>query len=82
MNALLVAGLSALLLAVLFVGWLVWLVNVQPREPRSPKSEFAGRNSPGGKDEAGPFPGRRAIPQPARNIRPSAAVRSPGNADN
>ncbi|MFH9349482.1 hypothetical protein [Kitasatospora sp. NPDC017646] len=40
MNALLVAGLSALLLAVLFVGWLVWLVNTQPRLPRPAKREF------------------------------------------
>ncbi|MEU8514488.1 hypothetical protein AB0C76_23270 [Kitasatospora sp. NPDC048722] len=45
MNALVVAGLSLLLLAVLFVGWLVWLVNLQPREPRSAKPEFAARNS-------------------------------------
>ncbi|MGW2378001.1 MULTISPECIES: hypothetical protein [Kitasatospora] len=41
MNALLVAGLSTLLLAVLFVGWLVWLVNTQPRLPRPTKREFA-----------------------------------------
>ncbi|MGW2249591.1 hypothetical protein ACWCXH_05265 [Kitasatospora sp. NPDC001660] len=45
MNALIVAGLSLLLLAVLFVGWLVWLVNVQPGEPRSAKQEFAARHS-------------------------------------
>ncbi|MFF2143455.1 hypothetical protein [Kitasatospora sp. NPDC058190] len=45
MNALLVAGLSALLLAVLFVGWLVWLVNMQPRLPRAAKREFAPRHS-------------------------------------
>ncbi|MFF4383707.1 hypothetical protein [Kitasatospora sp. NPDC001547] len=45
MNALLVAGLSALLLAVLFVGWLVWLVNVQAWEPRPAKREFAARRS-------------------------------------
>ncbi|MFD0397178.1 hypothetical protein ACFV84_15100 [Kitasatospora sp. NPDC059811] len=45
MNGLLVAGLSALLLAVLFVGWLVWLVNAQPREPRSAKREFVVRHS-------------------------------------
>ncbi|MFI6153883.1 hypothetical protein ACIBCA_14420 [Kitasatospora sp. NPDC051170] len=45
MNALLVGGLSALLLAVLFVGWLVWLVNSQPRERRSPDSEFPVRHS-------------------------------------
>ncbi|MFI9321239.1 hypothetical protein ACIGXI_15840 [Kitasatospora aureofaciens] len=43
MNALLVAGLSTLLLAVLFVGWLVWLVNGQPRELRPLKREFAPR---------------------------------------
>ncbi|MFI2608126.1 hypothetical protein [Kitasatospora sp. NPDC018619] len=48
MNALLVAGLSALLLAVLFVGWLVWLVNVQPYELRAAKHEFAaGRPASG-----------------------------------
>ncbi|MFE3880699.1 hypothetical protein ACFXPX_40730 [Kitasatospora sp. NPDC059146] len=45
MNALLVAGLSALLLAVLFVGWLVWLVNMQPRELRSTKPELIPRHS-------------------------------------
>ncbi|MFI9359962.1 hypothetical protein ACIG5E_02695 [Kitasatospora sp. NPDC053057] len=45
MNALLVAGLSALLLAVLFVGWLVWLVNVQPRELRPLKREFTPHRS-------------------------------------
>ncbi|MFJ9693687.1 hypothetical protein [Kitasatospora sp. NPDC101183] len=45
MNALLVGGLSALLLAVLFVGWLVWLVNIQPRERRSPNSDFPARRS-------------------------------------
>ncbi|MEU9076896.1 hypothetical protein ACFYUY_29730 [Kitasatospora sp. NPDC004745] len=45
MNALLVAGLSALLLAVLFVGWLVWLVNAQPREPRRAKAEFVAPHS-------------------------------------
>ncbi|MEV7596846.1 hypothetical protein AB0O91_05590 [Kitasatospora sp. NPDC089797] len=37
--------MSALLLAVLFVGWLVWLVNVQPREPRPGKREFTPRHS-------------------------------------
>ncbi|MER7751503.1 hypothetical protein [Kitasatospora sp. NPDC097643] len=51
MNALLVAGLSALLLAVLFVGWLVWLVNVQPRAARSVKREFAARHSSGGEEK-------------------------------
>ncbi|MER6302649.1 hypothetical protein ABT247_24260 [Kitasatospora sp. NPDC001539] len=40
--------MSALLLAVLFVGWLVWLVNVQPREPRPAKREFAPRHSAAG----------------------------------
>lgn len=50
MNALVVAGLSLLLLAVLFVGWLVWLVNVQPREPRSAKPEFAVRHSRSGEE--------------------------------
>ncbi|MFE7592013.1 hypothetical protein ACFU6K_21645 [Kitasatospora sp. NPDC057512] len=45
MNALLVAGLSALLLAVLFVGWLVWLVNIQACEPRAAKHEFAAGHS-------------------------------------
>ncbi|MGA5817275.1 hypothetical protein ACPC54_05355 [Kitasatospora sp. NPDC094028] len=43
MNAVLVAGLSALLLAVLFVGWLVWLVNSQPRLPRPAKRVFIPR---------------------------------------
>ncbi|MFE7530378.1 hypothetical protein ACFU7Y_32385 [Kitasatospora sp. NPDC057542] len=48
MNALLVAGLSVLLLAVLFVGWLVWLVNIQAYEPRPAKQEFAaGHSAPG-----------------------------------
>ncbi|WP_316521927.1 hypothetical protein [Kitasatospora brasiliensis] len=41
MNTLLVAGLSALLLAVLFVGWLVWLVNIQACDPRPANPEFA-----------------------------------------
>ncbi|WP_262985974.1 hypothetical protein [Streptomyces sp. CBMA123] len=35
--------MSALLLAVLFVGWLVWLVNVQPRELRATKRDFTPR---------------------------------------
>ncbi|MFJ8626497.1 hypothetical protein ACIRD3_27170 [Kitasatospora sp. NPDC093550] len=39
--------MSALLLAVLFVGWLVWLVNIQPREPRRAKREFAAGHSTG-----------------------------------
>ncbi|MFJ6621168.1 hypothetical protein ACIQOW_26800 [Kitasatospora sp. NPDC091335] len=50
MNALLVAGLSALLLAVLFVGWLVWLVNIQALEPHPAPHEFA---------PAHPAPGER-----------------------
>ncbi|MFF2074933.1 hypothetical protein ACFVXG_09255 [Kitasatospora sp. NPDC058162] len=37
--------MSALLLAVLFVGWLVWLVNMQPRELRPRKREFVPRHS-------------------------------------
>ncbi|MFH8379824.1 hypothetical protein ACH4E7_02610 [Kitasatospora sp. NPDC018058] len=45
MNALLVAGLSTLLLAVLFVGWLVWLVNMRPRLPRPAKRDFTPRHS-------------------------------------
>ncbi|MBO1413909.1 hypothetical protein [Streptomyces sp. FH025] len=45
MNALLIAALSSLLLAVLFVGWLVWLVNVQPLEPGPANPDFAGRRS-------------------------------------
>ncbi|MEU9043098.1 MULTISPECIES: hypothetical protein [unclassified Kitasatospora] len=45
MNALLVVALSALLLAVLFVGWLVWLVNIQPREPRPAKRGIAAGHS-------------------------------------
>ncbi|MBV2152665.1 hypothetical protein [Kitasatospora sp. SUK 42] len=45
MNALLVAALSSLLLAVLFVGWLVWLVSVQTGEPRPVNPEFAARRS-------------------------------------
>ncbi|MGW3073618.1 MULTISPECIES: hypothetical protein [unclassified Kitasatospora] len=49
MNALLVAGLSALLLAVLFVGWLVWLVNVQPYELRAAKRELAAAHAARGK---------------------------------
>ncbi|MBV6700599.1 hypothetical protein [Kitasatospora aureofaciens] len=49
MNTLLVAGLSLLLLAVLFVGWLVWLVNTQPRVPRSAKCDLAARRSPSAK---------------------------------
>ncbi|MET8629307.1 hypothetical protein ABZW30_37180 [Kitasatospora sp. NPDC004669] len=53
MNALLVAGLSALLLAVLFVGWLVWLVNMQPRLPRPAKRGFAARHSTAGKRNRG-----------------------------
>lgn len=48
MNALLVAGLSALLLAVLFVGWLVWLVNLQAYELRLVRPEFAARPSASG----------------------------------
>ncbi|WP_153461261.1 hypothetical protein [Streptomyces kaniharaensis] len=44
MNTLLVAGLSLLLLAVLFVGWLVWLVTTQPRLPRPTKPGFALRH--------------------------------------
>ncbi|MFE4513230.1 hypothetical protein ACFRMQ_03385 [Kitasatospora sp. NPDC056783] len=48
MNTLLVAGLSALLLAVLFVGWLVWLVNIQACEPHPAKPEFAAGGSASG----------------------------------
>ncbi|MFJ6774437.1 hypothetical protein ACIQOV_26375 [Kitasatospora sp. NPDC091257] len=48
MNALLVAGLSALLLAVLFVGWLVWLVNVKPSELRAVKRELAASHAAAG----------------------------------
>ncbi|MFD5465573.1 hypothetical protein ACFWIQ_22470 [Kitasatospora sp. NPDC127059] len=32
--------MSALLLAVLFVGWLVWLVSVQPRDLRATTREL------------------------------------------
>ncbi|WP_369183469.1 hypothetical protein [Streptomyces sp. Y1] len=48
MNTLLIGGLSALLLAVLFVGWLVWLVNSQPRLPRPAKRVFIPRQPTSG----------------------------------
>ncbi|MEU1286575.1 hypothetical protein [Kitasatospora sp. NPDC005856] len=40
--------MSALLLAVLFVGWLVWLVNIQPSELRAAKRELAAGHSASG----------------------------------